>query len=244
MMWCLVILDRGYTMEDYYWEDIANKTKMGDYLTRKEREFIDSFLEINNIGTCLDVACGSGRFGIPISQAGINVVALDYDLVPLRKLKAKSRESVSIQICRGDANKLPFKKSSFDCILSIETVDYLDAESFIRQCNKLLKTDGFLLFTSGNNNSYKKYIHRALSKHRIFYRYAFHDIVSSLEKEGFKVEKCIGYNWVPFDRSSNNILIALFEFLENIFLLKYFYSISPWVFIIAKKKEVSNENSC
>ena len=78
-------------MEDYYW-DIANATKMGEYLNRKEQEAIDSFLKSNEIGTCLDVACGSGRFSIPISQHGINVVAVDYDLVPLRKLKDKTRE--------------------------------------------------------------------------------------------------------------------------------------------------------
>ena len=78
-------------MEDYYW-DIANATKMGEYLTRKEREFVDSFFEGSDIGICLDVACGSGRFSIPISQHGINVVAVDYDLVPLRKLIEKSRE--------------------------------------------------------------------------------------------------------------------------------------------------------
>lgn len=228
-------------MESYYW-DIANETKMGDYLTRKEREFIDSFLEDKNIGTCLDVACGSGRFSIPISQTGINVVAVDYDLVPLKKLKAKNG-STSIQICRGDANKLPFKKSSFDYIVSIETVDYLDPEKFISQCNKLLKIDGFLLFTLANNSSYKKYIQRALSKHRIFYRYTFHDIISCLEKEGFKVERCIGYNWVPFKRGSNSNLIATFEILENVFLLKYFSAISPWVFFIAKKKAVYNENT-
>ena len=77
-------------MEDYYW-DIANATKMGEYLNRKEREVVDSFLKSNEIGTCLDVACGSGRFSVPISQHGINVVAVDYDLVPLRKLKDKTK---------------------------------------------------------------------------------------------------------------------------------------------------------
>ena len=66
---------------------------MGEYLTRKEREVIDSFLENSNVSTCtcLDVACGSGRFSIPISQHGINVVAVDYDLIPLRKLKDKTK---------------------------------------------------------------------------------------------------------------------------------------------------------
>ena len=76
-------------MEGYYW-DIANATKMGEYLNQKEQEVTNSFLENKKISTCLDVACGSGRFSIPISQHGINIVAADYDLVPLRKLKDKT----------------------------------------------------------------------------------------------------------------------------------------------------------
>ncbi|HAU30913.1 MAG TPA: hypothetical protein DCW46_01195 [Desulfotomaculum sp.] len=78
-------------MEDYYW-DIANATKMGEYLTRKEWDVIDSFLENNNISNCLDIGCGSGRFSIPISQRGIDVVAIDNDPIALLKLKEKLNE--------------------------------------------------------------------------------------------------------------------------------------------------------
>lgn len=223
-------------MEDYYW-DVANKTKMGEYLTRKERGFIDLFLKDNSISSCLDVACGSGRFSIPISKKGIKVISLDYDIVPLIKLKANDGSSKSIQICRGDANKLPFKNSSFDCIVSIETVDYIDAINFLRQCKEILRKNGFLIFSLSNNSSYKKYLHRALSKHRTFYRYSFRDIKLCLQKEGFKVERCIGYNWIPFKRNSNTSLISFFEFFETLFCMHCFPSISPWIFFIAKKKE-------
>jgi ubiquinone/menaquinone biosynthesis C-methylase UbiE len=82
-------------------------------------KFIDDFLDKNgeNIKICLDVACGSGRFSIPISQYGIDVAALDIDLIPLRKLNGKSE---GIMVARGDANCLPFKNSSFDCIFQLK----------------------------------------------------------------------------------------------------------------------------
>lgn len=198
-------------MEDFQW-DIANKTKMGNYLTLKEREFIDRFIERNSIKTCLDVGCGSGRFSMPIAQHGINVVSVDYDLVPLKKFKA-NKGDVSIQICRGDANKI-------------------------------LKMDGYLIFTVINKHSYKNYLYLVLSKSRIFYRYNFHEIILFLKKEGFKVEKCTGYNWIPFKRNSNSFLIAIFEFLERILMLQYFPTTSPGVFFITKKAEESDENTC
>ena len=229
---------RGDSMsEEDYWWDIANATKMGEYLTRKERELINSFLENSNISTCLDVACGSGRFSIPISQHGINIVAVDYDLVPLRKLKDKTRGGgEKIMIIRGDMAKLPFKESSFDCIVSVQTVDHLDVKNLVGECNKLLRKRGFLLFTMSNKHSYKKYIHRILSSYRTFYRYPFDEIMSYLEEEGFEVLKCTGYSWIPFKRNSNSILIGFFEFLENILRLSHFPAISPAVFFIANKK--------
>lgn len=227
-------------MEDYYW-DIANRTKMGDYLTRNERKFIDSILEDNNISTCLDVACGSGRFSIPIFRRGINVVAIDYDHIPLRKLKNKikrehiSREQISIMRC--DANELPFKKSKFDCIVSLEVVDYLEIKSFFKECNRVLRKNGILLFSILNSYSYKRYVQRTLGKYRTFYRYSFDDAVRYLNEAGFEVKKCTGYNWLPFKRNSNNNFIGIFEFLEKALGMGSLAAISPWVLFVALKRE-------
>ena len=144
---------------------------------------------------------------------------------------------------RADANKLPFKESSFDCIVSVESVDYLDAKDFFRECNKVLRNTGYLLFTSANKHSYKGYIHRVLSTYKTFYRYSFDEIRSYLEEEGFKIEKCVGYNWIPFKRNSNSVLNPLFEFLEKVLRLDRHPAISPAVFFITKEKEGDNENS-
>ena len=138
---------------------------------------------------------------------------------------------------RADANRLPFKESSFDCIVSVETVDYLDAKDFFRECNKVLRNTGYLLLASANKHSYKRYVHRVLSSYRTFYRYSFEEIRSYLEEEGFKIEKCVGYNWIPVKRNSNSVLIGVFEFLEKILRLNHLPRISPWVFFIAKKRE-------
>lgn len=227
--------------EDYIW-DIANSTKMGEYLTKKELKFINDFLDKNkrNISVCLDVACGSGRFSIPISQHGINVAAVDIDLIPLRKLIGVSRE---ITVIRGDANRLPFKDSSFDCVFSIETIDYLDAINLLKEYKRVLKDNGFLIITTANRYSYKRYIHLFLSRHRIFYRNSFREMRLYLEGDSFKILNCLGYNWLPFKRASNNIFIILFEFLENILQLGRLIGVSPWVIIAAKKTVSTNEDS-
>jgi len=227
-------------MEEYHW-DLANSTKMGEYLTRREQKSITQFLKNNNVGICLDVACGSGRFSIPISRHGVKVVAVDRNLVPLKKLKDKLGDEEQIAVIRGDANKLPFKESTFDCIVSIETADYLDVLNFFAGCNKILRKDGYLLVTSANNHSYKKYITSILSNDMIFYRYSFNDICACLQKNSFSLKICNGYNWIPFKRNSNSFLIDSFEFLEKMLKLDLRASISPWVFFVAKKEKRLNE---
>lgn len=146
-------------------------------------------------------------------------------------------------VVRGDMNNLPFKECSFDCIICIQAVDYTDVKNLLKDYNKILRKGGFLLFNIANKHSYKKYIHRALSSYRTFYRYSFEEIRSYLEEEGFKIEKCVGYNWIPFKRNSNSVLIGVFEFLETVLRLNHLPAISPAVFFVAKKKEADNENS-
>jgi 2-polyprenyl-3-methyl-5-hydroxy-6-metoxy-1,4-benzoquinol methylase len=86
----------GTAPEEYYW-DIANATKIGQYLTKKEAKFIDSVLEGNPYNkSCLDIGAGSGRFAIPLYEKGFAVVALEYDLIPLRKICEKNKNIPTI----------------------------------------------------------------------------------------------------------------------------------------------------
>lgn len=197
--------------EKYYW-DIANATSTGKYLTKKEMEFINSFLDCHS--TKKDIGCGSGRFSISLHKKGINVTALDGDTLPLNILKEKAPDIKTL--CLDAAKGLPFENSCFDCIISIEVVDYIpDLTKFFKECNRVLKPNGFLLFTSLNKNSIKKIFHKIFSKYRIFYRFSFTDVKSSIEKSEFSIEKVYGFNWIPVSRSSNSKIIPIFEFLED-----------------------------
>lgn len=223
--------------EKYYWDvDVANATKMGMYLTENEMRFIDSFLDQHTIKNCLDIGCGSGRFSVPLHKKGINMTALDCNTLPLNILKEKAPDIKTL--CLDASNGLPFENSSFDCIIAIELVDYLpDLTSFFKECNRVLKSGGFLLFTSANKNSYKNLLHKIFSRYRTFYRFSFTDVKSSIEKSGFLVEKVCGFHWIPCDRVSSSKLIPFFESIEKKMKLQNLPSISPWVFFIAKKEK-------
>ena len=86
----------------FYWAEIADQNQ-----TEKQVQFIKKTLKVK--GLVLDVACGTGRHLIPLSQSGCEVIGLDISAKLLRIAKSRWRDS---QVVRGDMRFLPFKTRS------------------------------------------------------------------------------------------------------------------------------------
>lgn len=230
--------------EDYYW-DQYNATTGGLYLDYQERSIIDTFLDCYTPILCLDIACGSGRFSLPIMDRGVCVVAGDRDPVPIRKLNNKllklSNQKKSIFISQIDAEHLPFRDKIFDCILSLQTVGYLDLQCFLSECNRILQNRGWLLFNEANNHSYKAAIHRNIGSSSQFYRHNYAEVCSILINNGFQVKEAVGMNWLPIKRDSDSRWIPLASKMEEKLRLSAIPSISPWVFYIVQKMKHTAE---
>lgn len=225
--------------EDYYW-DYYNATTGGQYLDSQERLVVREFLDSRTPRLCLDIACGSGRFSLPVMDRGIRIVAGDRDPVPLKKLHNKlfglrNKETI-MHILRIDAEYLPFREKTFDCILSLQTIGYIDAQRFFSECNRILQDEGWLLFNEANRHSYKAVIHRRDSKSTRFYRHSHSEICSMLIGSGFQIEKVTGMNWLPIKRDSNNRWVPFVSKIESGLKLSNYPSISPWVFYVAQKR--------
>ena len=90
----------------------------------------------------------------------------------------------------------------------------------------------------GNKNSYKRVIRsliRTRECDRKLYRFSYKGQIGELHKYGFTIQKAWGYNWLPANRASNSKLLLMYSFIEGVLNLSSFPSISPWVFIEAKK---------
>jgi SAM-dependent methyltransferase len=222
-----------------HFERREDATVMGRYIERIEKGFIDSSFEQSGIANCLDVACGRGRHSLLLSRKGIEVFSLDYDMPALVLLKERMDENAKdrILIIRGDGIRLPFMEGSFDGILSNQFVGYVDIRIFLSECHRALKPDGYLLFNIANRHSYKNMIFRKLnpeSEYR-FYGHSFNEVVALLAEFNFRVERTIGYNWIPFGRSSESRLIGVSATFERLLGLGKLPSMSPHVYYFARK---------
>jgi len=233
-------------IEDFYWDSL-NASAAGQYLDFQERSIIYEFLDNYTPRLCLDIACGSGRFSLSFAERGICVVAGDRDPVPIKKLQCSLLGGEiwkkNTHILQIDAEHLPFQDKAFDCVLSIQTFGYTDAQQFVFECNRILQCGGWLLFNDANRHSYEAPIHRKISSSTRFYHHSYSEICSMLIDSGFRLQKAVGMNWLPIKRDSDNKLIPLASKIEDWLKLSDLPSISPWVFYIAQKTRESSPNT-
>lgn len=94
-----------------YWAEIADKSQ-----TEKQLQFLKNNLKSN--GYVLDLACGTGRHLIPLSQQGFNMVGLDASANLLKIAKQRHKH---VQLVKGDMRFLPFKPQAFAAAISMDT---------------------------------------------------------------------------------------------------------------------------
>ena len=94
-----------------YWEEIANKNQ-----TERQIQFLKTKLKPEEY--VLDLACGTGRHSISLSQQGYFIVGLDVSPNLLKIAKQRWRE---VRLVRGDMRFLPFKVEAFSVAISMDT---------------------------------------------------------------------------------------------------------------------------
>jgi ubiquinone/menaquinone biosynthesis C-methylase UbiE len=214
-------------MTNEYWWDIANATQKGRYLVSTEKRLIAPFI---SDGDCvLDVGCGSGKFFNFLREKDAKYVGLETDMLPLRKFKTKFPDA--LLVC-ADGQQLPFKAGTFDGVLEVEVVGYAKAKPLFTEAARVIKKKGVLLVVTSNKHSYKQ----LLTEKGVFdfYTNSCGDLISMLKK-WFVVVRSLGLNWIPFGRASNSRFIPLSAKLERLFGLDKLNTLSPWVFIAARK---------
>ncbi|NJM93663.1 MAG: class I SAM-dependent methyltransferase [Cytophagales bacterium] len=97
----------------------------------------------------LEVACGTGIGLGYLREKAVSVVGGDYTFSLLRQ--AYSTYHGEMPLVQLDAHQLPFSSGSFDFILILEALYYLqNPEQFLQECRRILFTNGKLLIGTVN----------------------------------------------------------------------------------------------
>lgn len=201
-----------------YWWTIGNYKKLGDAPHWKEMLRVIKGMKGN--GKLLDIGCAYGFF-VKITSSYFESYGIDISSFAVKK----SKEFCGANTLMASATNLPFKKSSFDIITVIDTLEHIiETDECIRDIARALKIDG-VLFLQLPNPIIWRYVFglfKLKDKSHVsdFWLKIWKKI---LLRNGFKVEKCYGITVLAFKK-----LKFFFKSEKSAFLF-------PEWWVIAKK---------
>lgn len=117
------------------------------YRKSHPKEIFDKFFSLLSprSATVLDLACGSGKSTEPLVRKGIKVIGCDPDRRMLSEAKRRAKVIKSpIRYLLGRAEKLPFKKDSFDAVTVGSAFHWFANKQTTAEMGRVLKLGGLL----------------------------------------------------------------------------------------------------
>jgi len=147
------------TAEEY---DDWRFSRGGELVDEGEKEAL--FELVDDIGgdRVLEVACGTGRFAVELSESGAEVTGVDISKPMLMKGVGKARErGLGVEFMRGDAKELPFPDDTFDLVLGMRFFHLIDEPAaYLREMARVSK--GRVVFDTFNRGSARVVYNRFL----------------------------------------------------------------------------------
>ena len=112
---------------------------------------------------CLDIACGSGYGSNYLIRSGARlVVGGDISQRGIESAKAHYAQD-GLHFLVTDAQQLPFDDESFDAVVSLETIEHLEApRQFLSECYRVLKPGGWFIGSTPNRAITSPYTQKPL----------------------------------------------------------------------------------
>lgn len=129
----------------------------------------------------LDIACGTGYGSYILSNKAKSVVGFDIDKSSISYAKENFKKD-NLKFIKGNAIRTGFENNSFDIVISCETIEHLtlqDANHFLTEIKRILKSKGLLFITTPNKDKTDSFDEKNLYHINEFYS---NDFVIFLKK--------------------------------------------------------------
>ncbi len=128
-------------------------TPIGSLVRKYEAELMLDLLKPKQGEIILDAGCGTGIFTTDILSSGSQVIGLDISL-PILIQAIKKLKEYPFWIILGDMLNLPFPESSFDKVVSVTALEFVeDAKGAIGELFRITKRGGCIVVATLNSLS-------------------------------------------------------------------------------------------
>lgn len=122
--------------------------RVGDQLTFHYHLAIP---HISSNDVLLDVACGCGYGSAELSRYAKEVYGVDIASDVIAKAKERFKGCPDVKFCVQDVTAMDFKDNSFSVVTSFETIEHVDPEGYLKEIQRVLQPEGFLILSTPQN---------------------------------------------------------------------------------------------
>lgn len=150
-------VDDYFTAESQYWRDLYTSERgvVGEIIRDRHvraLSLIDA-LALPPGSRALEVGCGAGFLSIELANRGLKVSAVDSSeaMVDRARRHAADAGKTEISVNVGDIHNLSFEDRSFDLVVAIGVIPWIDGpQEAIQEVARVTKPGGYVLFTNAN----------------------------------------------------------------------------------------------
>jgi SAM-dependent methyltransferase len=146
----------------YWWDEmfgddfLRTMDRLTDQQIRKEANFIEESLGVQQGAIILDLACGTGRHAVELAARGYNVVGYDLSVAMLARAADEAHDrNQKLNFLQGDMRDMGFEEM-FDAVYCWATsFGYFDDEKnqlVAQRIHRALRKDGMLLLDVANRD--------------------------------------------------------------------------------------------
>jgi len=190
----------------------------------REQIFKKLNFKINPAIIILDIGCGDGRDSVYFAERGAAVIGLDQLESGMWKKFSQKFPRLSFQ--KGDGEKLPFPKESFDLVYAKDVVHHTPhPEKFMKEALRVVKKGGQLVSIEANRYNPLFYFHMTLLLgHEHFTRSYFKKIILNTAPSNKVKFHYFEAHVFPFPKFLRNTLYRIQDLSEKIIFWKPFLS--------------------
>jgi 2-polyprenyl-3-methyl-5-hydroxy-6-metoxy-1,4-benzoquinol methylase len=121
----------------------------GDLLTY-HYEIASQFVTAND--SVLDIACGDGHGSRLLAAVASSCIGADIDLEMIKENQTKYSSIKNLMFETQDVTNLTYKHSSFDAVISMETIEHVYDMPYISEIHRVLNKDGTFILSTPQNS--------------------------------------------------------------------------------------------